>query len=109
MSEHKKHFHKHDRKNDREFKNEQIELSEEDKWHPTPEQFDAYKLRDALLCNGNLRLILSGRASLTLKELKDSTLHTAQTVEAQINDWVKTGQVVEVKGKYSFNPSYQGR
>lgn len=106
MSE-KKHT-RHDRKHDRDFKSEQVELDEEDKWHPTPEQFDAFKLRDATLCNGNLKLLLSGKYPPSLKELKDSSLHSAQTVEAQITDWVKMGLVVENKGKYSFNPNYKG-
>lgn len=108
MSEHhnKKPYHN---KNQQQ-KVEQIELDEEDRWHPTPEQFDAYKLRDSVLCNGNLRLVLSSRnGGVTLKELKDSTLHTGQTIEAQLSDWIKMGLVVENKGKYSFNPSYQGR
>ena len=111
MSQHhnnRKPFHKNERKNNQEFRQEQVELDEEDRWHPTPEQFGAYQLRDAVHCNNNLRGILAGRPGLTLKELKDSTLHTAQTVEAQINDWLKTGQVVENKGKYSLTPS-QGR
>lgn len=106
MSQHrnnsKKNFHKQERKNTQEFKQEQVELEEEDKWHPTPQQFAEYQLRDAVHCNGNLRLFLSSRGSATLRELKDSTLHTAQTVEAQISDWLKTGQVIETKGRFSF-------
>jgi len=107
MSE-KKHT-RHDRKHDREFKNEQLELDEEDKWHPTPEQFAAFQAHDAGLCIGNLRLLLSGRFPLSLKELKDSTLHSALTVERQVAAWLQTGYVLENKGKYSLNPAYKGR
>jgi hypothetical protein len=113
MSQHnKKQFHKQERKVTQEFKREQIEqieLGEEDKWHPTPEKFAAYQLRDVAQCESNLRLILAGRSGLTLKELKDSTLHTAQTVESQVSTWLKSGYLVESKGRLSFNPSYQGR
>jgi hypothetical protein len=112
MSENRKHDHKN--RNDRngprhDHRNEQVELEEEDKWNPTPEQFAAYQLRDTSLCNGNLKMLLGSRPNQTLKELKDSTLHTAGTIEVQLNDWIKTGYVVEVKGRYSLNPSYQGR
>lgn len=106
MSE-KKHS-RHDRKHDREHKNEQIELDEEDKWHPTPEQFAAFQANDADLCNGNLRILLSGRYPLTLKELKDSTLHSAQTVDRQVTAWLQSGYILETKGKYSLNPNYKG-
>lgn len=112
MAENRKYEHKN--RNDRngpkhDHRNEQVELEEEDKWNPTPAQFDAYQLNDTTLCNGNLKMLLSSRASYSLKELKDSTLHTAGTIEAQVSDWVKTGYVVESKGRFSLNPSYQGR
>ena len=97
MSDFKKHKHEH--------KNEQVDTEEEDKWNPTPEQFTAYQLRDAALCTGNLRMLLTSRPNQTLKELKDSSLHTAQTIEAQVSEWFKTGVVVESKGRYSLAPT----
>jgi hypothetical protein len=111
MSENRKHDHKNrnDRPNDRRPQNEQVEVEEEDKWNPTPAQFDAYQLRDTTLCNGNLKMLLTSRASFSIKELKDSMLHTAGTIEAQLSDWIKTGYVVESKGRFSLNPTYQGR
>jgi hypothetical protein len=92
------------KKNRHEHKNEQVDTEEEDKWNPTPEQFAAYQLRDMVLCNGNLRMLLGQRAGLSLRDLKDSSLHTAQTIEAQVNDWVKTGVLTESKGRYSLAP-----
>ena len=97
MSDFKKHKNDH--------KNEQVDTEEEDKWNPTPEQFTGYQLRDAALCGGNLRMLLTQRAGLSLKELKDSSLHTAQTIEAQVSEWVKSGVVVESKGRFSLAPT----
>jgi len=83
-------------------RNEQVELEEEDKWNPTPEQFAAYQANDAKLASNNLKLLLAGRSGQTLKDLKDSALHTSSTIEAQLSEWVKSGFVVEVKGRYSL-------
>jgi hypothetical protein len=116
MSENRKYEHKNrndrngpnnDRKHD--HRNEQVDVEEDDKWNPTPEQFAAYQLRDTVLANSNLKMLLASRAGQTLRDLKDSTLHTSGTIEVQLNDWIKTGYVVEVKGRYSLNPDYQGR
>lgn len=97
MSDFKKSRHEH--------KNEQVETEEEDKWSPTPKQFADYQVRDAALCSGNLRQLLGSRPNQTLKELKDSSLHTAQTIEAQINEWFKQGVVTESKGRFSLAPA----
>lgn len=92
------------KKNKHEHKNEQTDTEEEDKWNPTREQFAGYQLRDATLCAGNLRMLLTQRSGLTLRDLKDSSLHTAQTIETQVNEWLKTGVLVESKGRYSLAP-----
>lgn len=92
------------KKNRHEHKNEQVDTDEEDKWNPTPEQFTAYQVRDAALCAGNLRMLLSQRGGLSLRDLKDSSLHTAQTIETQVNELVKSGVAVESKGRYSLAP-----
>ena len=92
------------KKNRHEHKNEQVDTEEEDKWNPTPEQFTGYQLRDATLCAGNLRMLLGQRGGLSLRDLKDSSLHTAQTIEVQVNEWVKTGVLTESKGRYSLAP-----
>lgn len=101
MSDFKKHKHEH--------KNEQVDTEEEDRWDPTPEQFAGYQLRDATLCAGNLRMLLSQRSGLTLRDLKDSSLHTAQTIETQVSEWVKTGVVLESKGRFSLAPVTKSR
>lgn len=106
MPKHEKHFHKHDRKPVQAPQAEQQVDDEEDvKWNPTPEVFEAFTKRDAELCSGNLRHVLSARnAPMSLKEIKDSTLHSSGTVEAQVALWVEQGVVQESKGKYSLAP-----
>lgn len=83
----------------------QVEDEEDVKWSPTPEVFEAFLVRDAELCAGNLRHVMSARnAPMSLKEIKDSTLHSSGTVELQVTSWLQAGVVQEAKGKYSLAP-----
>lgn len=103
-------FHKHDRKPVVERQSEpQMEEEEEVKWNPTPEVFEAFLVRDAELCATNLRMVLSSRPSLSLKEMKDSTLHSSDVVERQVLAWLQDGLVTETKGKYSLVPTVRGQ
>lgn len=102
MADNKK-FHKHDHKHERQPRNEQIELEEEDKWNPTPEAFEAFQARDYELALRNVEMIMRSRnTSVTLKELKDSTLHSAGTVERVVDANLAAGFIVENKGRYSL-------
>lgn len=106
-----KKFHKHDRKPVQAPQSEpQMEDEEDVKWNPTPEIFNAFLQRDAELCAGNLRLVLSSRAApMSLKEIKDSTLHSSEAVDRQVSAWVQEGLVQESKGKYSLTPVVRGK
>ena len=98
MADNRKH-HKHER----EHKNEQVELGEEDKWNPTPEAFEAFQVRDNELALRNVEMIMRSRnVPVTLKELKDSTLHSASTVESAIATHMAVGFVVENNGRFSI-------
>ncbi len=97
-----KKFHKHERKHEPEPR--EVDDEEDVKWNPTPEVFDAFLVRDQELCAGNLRMVLSGRSPLSLKEMKDSTLHSSEAVERQVSAWLQAGVVQESKGKYSLAP-----
>jgi hypothetical protein len=114
MSEHKKHDHKKfDNKQPRPSvsnfndSDSQDGTEENEKWNPTPEQFAAFQALDAKLCDHNLRMLLSVQRPVSLRELKDSTLHSAGTIEKMMNDWTKSGFVLETKGKYSLNPDFK--
>ena len=110
MPKHEK-FHKHDRKpvSTERPSEPQMEEEEEVKWNPTPEVFEAFLVRDAELCAGNLRMVLSSRSPLSLKEMKDSTLHSSDVVERQVTAWLQDGLVTETKGKYSLVPTVRGQ
>jgi hypothetical protein len=101
---HNKKFHnKNERKNPREFQQEQIELDEEDKWHPTPAQFDAYQARDYELATLNVQEVFASRRSpMTLKEVKDSTLHSPRTVERVVDAFLASAFIVEENGRFSL-------
>jgi hypothetical protein len=94
-------FHKHDRKpNQAPRESEpQVEDEEDVKWNPTPEVFEGFLKRDAELCAGNLRLVLSSRPGLSIKEMKDSTLHSSEAVDRQVMAWLQAGVVTETKVK----------
>lgn len=105
-----KKFHKHDRKPVQAPQSEpQMEEEEDVKWNPTPEVFEAFLQRDAELCAGNLRMVLSSRSPLSLKEMKDSTLHSSEAVDRQVSAWLQSGVVQESKGKYSLTPVVRGK
>lgn len=82
----------------------QAEDEEDVKWNPTPEVFEGFLKRDQELCAGNLRMVLSSRSPLSLKEMKDSTLHSSEAVDRQVQAWLQAGVVQESKGKYSLTP-----
>jgi hypothetical protein len=86
-------------------KNEQPDVDEgNDKWNPTPQQFDAFLVRDEQLAAGNVRMALNGRYPVSLKEIKDSTLHSSDVIERVLTSGVASGAFLESKGKYSLTP-----
>jgi hypothetical protein len=79
------------------------ELEEEAKWNPTPEVFEAFLVRDRKLAAGNIAMVLGARNTPTsLKELKDSTLHSSECLEEVLSSHVAQGLIVENKGRYSL-------
>ncbi len=110
MSEHKKpRFNKNDSRKPQQAQTApqpQIEeLEEEVKWNPTPEVFEAFLTRDRKLAAGNIAMVLSGRGQgVTLRELKDSTLHSSECLEEVLTSGVAQGLIVENKGKFSLAP-----
>lgn len=81
------------------------ELEEDSKWNPTPEVFEVFLVRDEKLCTGNLHMVLSsvGRP-ISFRELKDSTLHSADVIEQVLTSGIAAGLVLENKGKYTLAP-----
>jgi len=73
-------------------------------WAPTPEGFLAFQKRDQQLASANIRLVLASRAPASLKELKDSTLHSPDVIERVMTSGVADGSILETKGKYSLAP-----
>lgn len=78
--------------------------AENEKWLPTPAAFQAFQVRDEALATGNIRLVLNSRSPVSLKEIKDSTLHSTDVIERVITSGLASGTVVENKGKYSLAP-----
>lgn len=74
-----------------------------EKWNPTPEQFEAFLTRDEQLAVGNILMIMSARKQpMSIKEIKDNTLHSADVIERVLASGVETDSIVEAKGKYSL-------
>lgn len=80
------------------------ELEEEEaKWNPTPEIFEAFLVRDEQLAAGNIRMVLGSQSgSYNLRGLKDSTLHSSETIERVLAAGVANGTILENKGRYSL-------
>src|ERR1700674_2342803 len=103
-SDHKHHDHKARAPQANPSQPQVEELEEEAKWNPTPAQFDAFLVRDERLATGNISMVLGSRAAVSFKELKDSTLHSAECIERVLTSGVASGTVVETKGRYSLAP-----
>lgn len=76
-------------------------------WHPTTQEFDEYQHQDAVLCAGNLEVILRNSSRpLSLRDLKDVCLHNSTTVERALRASVSEGRIQEIQGKvntYALN------
>lgn len=92
----KKHEHRNEQDSDKEID------SENEKWNPTPEVFQEFLVRDELLATRNIGLVLGARSALTLKEIKDSTLHSANVIERVLDSGIAAGGILESKGRYSL-------
>jgi hypothetical protein len=75
--------------------------AEDENWNPTPEVFEAFLVRDFQLAQRNIEMATFGRkTSMTLKEVKESTLHSVDTVEQVLSSMVASGKMTENKGRY---------
>jgi len=76
---------------------------EADEWNPTPEAYNAFAKRDFELANSNVRHALLGAGRpLTLKDCKESSLHSVDCIERVLSSLIATGVVAESKGRYSL-------
>lgn len=76
---------------------------EADTWNPSPEAFAAFVKKDSQLAVSNVRhALLSAGRPITLKEIKDSTLHSIDAIERTLTSAIASGTVLETKGRYSL-------
>ena len=73
-------------------------------WSPTPAAFLAFQKRDQQLASTNIRMVLASRSPASLRELKDSTLHSPDVIERVMTSGIADGSILENKGKYSLAP-----
>ncbi len=80
-------------------------------WSPTKEQFKAFLARDAELAQRNIKLALQTFSyPVTVKDLKDSSLHSLDTLEQTLIYLVSTGTVqANERDLYSLSPVITGR
>jgi hypothetical protein len=76
---------------------------ENEKWTPTPAKLADFFARDMELARTNVVMALraNGRPSF-VKDVKESSLHSIDTIERTLTALVKAGQVTEEKGRYSL-------
>lgn len=103
MSDHKNHKHFQSVQTNSNPREADEDDHESDKWNPTPETFAGFVARDFELAQNNIQqAILSRGGPMTVKELKDSTLHSSDVIERVLSSKVASGLLTEAKGKYSL-------
>jgi hypothetical protein len=73
-----------------------------DVWNPTPKAFEAFLARDFALAINNVRMALTGSRPMTLRDLKESCLHSNDVIERVLSAKVANGTVKDDKGRYSL-------
>ena len=72
-----------------------------DFWRPNDVQFDAFLKRDEQLAQRNIQLALTGATrGMTMRDLKESCLHSIDTIERVLVSKIASGKVKEEAGRY---------
>lgn len=100
-----RHDHRNDNRPQTPQQQREADVDEENvKWAPSQEAFEAFQTRDQQLATTNIRMVLGSRFPASLKELKDSTLHSPDVIERVLTSGIADGSILENKGKYSLAP-----
>jgi hypothetical protein len=76
---------------------------ESDKWNPTEVAFAAFLDRDFALAQANVAMtMLSTGRPMTVREIKESSLHSIDTIERVLTSKVTSGLVKEDSGRYEL-------
>lgn len=75
---------------------------ENEKWNPTPAALEAFFARDMQFAQTNIRTAMSGKFPMSLRDLKESCLHSIDVIERTLTSKIASGEVSEVKGRYSL-------
>ena len=107
MPNHNKREHQHSVQSnsnyDRDPQQKDPDDQEADTWNPSPEAFAAFVKKDGEFAVRNVRHALLGAGRpITLKEIKDSTLHSIDAIERTLTSAIASGTVLETKGRYSL-------
>ena len=80
------------------------DIEKDEAWKPTQEVYEAFVERDFNLANLNLEMaMLNAGRPMTMRDLKESLLHSIDTIERVLTSKMATGRVVEDKGRYSLS------
>jgi hypothetical protein len=73
-----------------------------DEWNPTHEAFEKFLSRDFVLAVTNVRMALVGSRPMTMRDIKESCLHSNDVIERVLSAKIANGTVKEEKGRYSL-------
>jgi hypothetical protein len=73
-----------------------------DDWKPTKEAFKSFLDRDLVQAMNNVRLAMVGSRPMTLRDIKESCLHSNDVIERVLTSRIASGTVKEEKGRYSL-------
>lgn len=78
------------------------ETTDREDWTPTPEQMHEYISREFVMAQSNLLLVMSNDRPMSFRDLKESTLHSVETLEKALAFHLKAGAVKESQGRFSL-------
>lgn len=73
---------------------------ESEDWNPTSEVLQAFMVRDFELAQSNVQQAMT--RPMTVRELKECTLHSQDVIERVLSSKIASGLVSESKGKYTL-------
>ena len=73
-----------------------------EEWNPSSAQMTDYLRKEKTYAVHNITLLLKSRSPMTIKEMKESSLHSIATLEATLQMMMFDSKVEESQGKYSL-------
>jgi hypothetical protein len=71
-------------------------------WNPTTQTYEWFVVRDVQLATRNIKKLFDGSGALTVRQIKESSLHSVDCIQRVLASLIASGKVVEDNGRYSL-------